>query len=149
MPTRLLAAFGLLFVLGAAAAADLVSDAKAFMQAYAQDLNAGDRQAVADRYARRGAIMVSGGQREVLSFEQLRADYVIRWQPPVAFEWRSLAYEAVGDRAVFVTGEFVWKASRDKASATFGYVGLLVLEDGRLRIRLEDETRQAGAASQP
>jgi hypothetical protein len=126
-----------------ACAADLVSRAQDFMQAYARDLAAGDRQAVAGRYSRRGAIFVSSGRKEVLSLRDIAADYEKRWQAPLSFRWQQLAYEILGEQSVLVTGEFLWQAQGSAAPKTFGYVAVLMLEDGELRIRLEDETPQA------
>ena len=140
---RLLLSVLLASAAGHAFAADLVARAQGFMQAYARDLAAGDRQAVARRYARRGAIFMSGGRKEELSFAQLAQDYASRWTPPASFQWQSLAYELVGEQSVLVTGGFSWATRAGAEPVAYGYAALLVVEDGELRIRLEDETPQS------
>lgn len=122
----------------AAGSAALVREAEAFMESYARDLRSGAREAIAARYDRRGAYMVGFGRSELVPADSLREQYRTSWRPPASFEWRGLAYEPVGPDAVVVTGQFVWGRPTG-APRTFSYTGLLVRQDGQLRIRLEDE----------
>ena len=61
------------------------------------------------------------------------------WRPPASFDWQDLSYEAVGPDAVVVTGRFLWGVSAT-TRLPFSYTALLLRRDGRLRIRLEDES---------
>jgi len=118
----------------------LVADAQAFMASYAEDLLAGRRDAIAARYDRRGAYRVGLGEKELQSFDSIGAMYRGRmWGPPVSFAWHDLSYEVVGPDAVVVTGLFDWGAAADR-KIRVSYTGLLVRQDGRLVIRLEDES---------
>jgi len=139
MPRLLaLAAIGLALLAIPARAADIVTEAKAFMAAYAQDLAKGDRAALAARYDREGAHMIFAGQREFATHAQIAADYAKTWQPPASFEWRDLTYEPAGPDAVVVTGGFLWGLK--SGVMPVAYTALLRRQDGALRIRLEHET---------
>lgn len=139
---RLLIAAPLVFAVASVLAADLSASASAsrFMDAYARDLLAGDRQAVAGRYSRRGAIFVNGSRKEEVSFAAITQDYATQWKPPSSFGWQALAFEALGEQAVRVTGGFLWGSKPDADPVAYSYVAILVLEEGELRIRLEEET---------
>ena len=117
---------------------DPEAEARAFMDSYAQDLRAGNRQAIAARYDRRGAYRVGGGEKTLEPLDSIRASYTGRWQPPTAFEWHDLSYEVLGDDAVMVVGRFEWTDQRGRV-LPMSYTGLLVRQDGEWRIRLEDE----------
>ena len=127
------------------ASAALVSEAQAFMESYARDLRAGERDLLAGRYDPRGAYMLGDGRKAFLPPDSIRAIYHGRWQPPASFEWRNLSYEPVGPDAVVVTGQFVWGVSPERQLPPYSYTALLVRHDGRFRIRVEDES----AASPP
>jgi len=114
-------------------------DAREFMNGYADDLRHGRRQAIVDRYDRRGAYRVGEGEKNLESWELIRAAYMTQWTPPVRFAWRELSYEVVSDDAVIVIGLFDWGLA-DGRKLTFSYTGLLVRIEGELRIRLEDES---------
>jgi len=62
-----------------------------------------------------------------------------QWSAPTAFDWRNLSYEPLGPDAIVVTGLFDWKPESGK-NLTYSYTGLLIRENGDLRIRLEDES---------
>lgn len=114
-------------------------EAEAFMAAYARDLLAGDRAAIAARYDRRGSWLMGGGRKRFMTLSETAAVYAgADWQPPAAFEWRDLSYEPLGPDAVAVVGQFVWTRAGE-APRTFSYTALLVRQDGALRIRIEDE----------
>lgn len=120
--------------------AALVQEAREFMESYARDLRAGERDLLVARYDPRGAYMVGGGQKALLSPDSIRAIYHGRWRPPASFEWRDLSYEAVGPDAVVVTGRFIWGVSPERQLPPYSYTALLVRHDGRFRIRVEDES---------
>lgn len=114
-------------------------DAREFMFGYAEDLRRGRRQAIIDRYDRRGAFRVGEGEKNLESWELIRATYMTQWTPPATFAWRDLSYEPVGTDAVIIVGLFDWGLA-DGRRLTFSYTGLLLRQDGELRIRLEDES---------
>ena len=114
-------------------------DAREFMAGYADDLRHGRRESIVDRYDRRGAYRVGEGEKNLESWELIRAAYMTQWTPPARFAWRELSYEVVGDDAIIVVGLFDWGLA-DGRSLTFSYTGLLVRSEGELRIRLEDES---------
>jgi hypothetical protein len=114
-------------------------DAREFMAGYAEDLRRGRRQSIVDRYDRRGAFRVGEGEKNLESWELIRAAYMTQWTPPASFVWRDLSYEPVGNEAVIIVGLFDWGLA-DGRRLTFSYTGLLVRQDGELRIRLEDES---------
>lgn len=130
---------------GASAAQDrLTAEATSFMAAYADELRAGDRAAIAARYDRRGAWRVGDGTAVLDGWERISAIYASnQWQPPAAFEWRDLAYEPAGPDSVIVVGRFAWTPAAGQAPLVFSYTALLIRQDGALRIRLEDESAAA------
>jgi len=119
---------------------DVEAEARAFMESYARDLQAGAREAIIARYDRRGAYMVGNGRKQLLPVDSLRAIYTgAGWQPPATFTWRDLSYEVLGDDAVMVVGRFEW-TDADGKTLPISYTGLLLRQDGQWRIRLEDES---------
>ena len=123
----------------APAEAPIVAEARAFMESYAVDLRSGDRAAIAARYDRRGAYRLGGGRKHHDSHAAIVANYATQWAPPAAFEWRDLSFEPAGPDAVIVAGTFLWTVKAGDAPLVYSYTGLLVRQDGVLRIRLEDE----------
>lgn len=119
--------------------------ARAFMDGYAEDLRTGDRDAIAARYDRRGAYIMFDGERDFAPWDSLAARYRTGWEPPAAFEWQAMIYEPAGPGAIVVNGHFLWTMQPGEAPARYRYTGLLVREDGELRIRLEDESAVPGA----
>jgi hypothetical protein len=124
------------------------SEAREFMDDYADDLRAGRRQSIADRYDKRGAYRVGEGQKILETQESIRSNYLNGWAPPATFRWRELSFEPLSSDAIVVTGFFDWGTSPGKKLA-FSYTNLLVRQDGRLKIRLEDESADPKAVSQP
>jgi hypothetical protein len=111
-----------------------------FMDTYAEDVAAGERQAISNRYSRQGAIFIGGEYKELLSFEQLSNLYATAWKPPASFRWQDLGFEKLGEQTVLVTGGI---AQSDKPGAepiSRSYAVILIMEDGELRIRMEDRT---------
>ncbi|HEX8362119.1 MAG TPA: DUF4440 domain-containing protein [Longimicrobium sp.] len=120
--------------------AGVEAEARAFMDAYARDLLAGNRAAIAARYDRRGAYFMGNGQKDFQPYEAIVARYGgPRWNPPATFEWRDLSFEPAGPDAVLVAGRFTW-GRQGRAPMTLSYTGFLHRQDGVLRIRLEDES---------
>lgn len=123
----------------AGAEAAIAIEARAFMAAYARDLLAGDRAAIAARYDRQGAWMVQAGQARFVPHDGIARRYAEDWDAPAAFEWRDLVFIPSGEDAVTVVGRFVWTSTGEE-SAMIAYHGQFVRQDGQLRIRVEDET---------
>lgn len=133
-------------VLGAAAAVsspvDCRRDAPAFMAAYAEDLSAGDRTAIAGRYSRSGAYALGARAKTFNGPEATVQHYAAAtWQKPDAFEWLDLSYEQLGPTTCLVAGGFRWTAQG--RTAAFAYTSVLRAEDGVLRIMVEHENRLA------
>ena len=135
----------------AAAEAPVVAEARAFMADYQRDLASGNRAGIAARYDRRGAYMLGRGTKKLLSHDFLREGYMTKWRQPKAFAFEDLSFEPAGPDAVVVVGKFKWTNAEvgsvgldgtshpSAAAKTFTYTGLLVRQDGVLRIRVEDE----------
>ena len=124
-----------------AAAATVTDQARTFMDGYARDLLAGNREAIGSRYDRTGAYLLGNGRKEFLSYDSVVAQYRgAGWTPPKAFEWRDLSFEAVGSDAVVVAGLFSWTGESGGSPQTLSYTALLRRQDGTLRIRVEDES---------
>src|SRR5688500_9413000 len=127
----------------AAAEAPIAVEAREFMAAYARDLLAGDRAAVAGRYDPRGAWFLGNGRKDYMDKAQIHVLYAgSDWQPPKSFEWRDLSYEPAGPDAVIVVGTFRWGLEEGKAPLIISYTGFLVRGGDGLRIRLEDESAE-------
>lgn len=125
----------------ASANATVVDEARSFMDAYARDLLAGDRTAIAARYDRSGAYLLGNGRKEFTAYDSVVAIYrSAAWSPPASFEWRDLSFEPVGPDAVVVAGQFVWVSGKGAPPMTLSYASLLRRQEGVLRIRLEDES---------
>jgi hypothetical protein len=120
-------------------AAHIEGEAREFMAAYARDLRAGNRAAIAERYDSRGAYMAGGGEQRLASPDSIRATYQsASWTAPARFEWRDLSYDVVGPEAILVSGRFEWTTGNGQTLPA-SYTALLVRRDGRLRIRAEHE----------
>ena len=124
------------------------SEARDFMDDYADDLKAGRRQSIADRYDKRGAYRVGEGQKILESMDAIRSNYLNGWAPPASFRWRDLSFEPLSRDAIVVTGYFDWGTGTGKKLA-FSYTSLLVRQDGVLRIRLEDESADPKSVTPP
>lgn len=123
----------------AVAEAPIVAEARAFMDGYANDLRAGNRDGIIARYDRRGVYFPTDA-KGLMSLDEVAKIYrSAEWNAPASFEWQGLAFEPAGPDAVAVTGKFVWGLSNGK-SFTVAYTGLLVRQDGVLRIRVEHES---------
>lgn len=119
----------------------VVDEARAFMDAYARELLAGDRAAIGARYDRTGAYFLGNGRKEFVTYDSVVAQYkAASWSPPASFSWRDLTFEPAGPDAVVVAGQFVWGANTGGATLSMSYTALLRRQDGVLRIRVEDES---------
>ena len=129
----------------AAAEAPIVAEARAFMERYAQDLTLGNRAAIAARYDRNGAWHVGPARVELETWDQINRRYRNRWAAPASFQWRDLAYEALGPDSVLVVGGFRWwpQKKADRPPLDYSYTAVLVRRDGALKIRLENEATAA------
>ena len=117
---------------------DCGRDAPAFMAAYARDLSAGDRAAIAGRYSRSGAYSLGFGAKSLDSPEAITKRYAgPAWQKPDAFEWQDLSYEQLGPATCLVAGGFRW--TKQGRTGTLAYTSVLRAEEGGLRIMLEHE----------
>lgn len=126
---------------GTAVSANVVEEARAFMDAYARDLLAGNPDTIAARYDRTGAYFLGNGRKEFSPFDSIAAQYRrATSQRPASFAWRDLSFEPVGPDAVVVAGQFTWGAAGGAPPMTLSYTSLLRRQDGVLRIRLEDES---------
>lgn len=112
---------------------------RAFYEEYADDLREGRREAIANRYDRRGAYLMGNGSKSLQTFEQIRERYMTKWSAPVSFEWHDLSVEVISKDAAVVLARFEWATSAGKI-LNFSYTGLLVKQDGKWRIRVEDES---------
>ena len=129
----------------AAAEAPIIAEAREFMRRYGEDLVMGNRAAIAGRYDPAGAWHVGPARVELESWDQINRRYRGRWAPPSSFEWRDLAYEALGPDSVLVVGGFRWwpQKKADRPPLDYSYTAVLVRRDGALKIRLENEATAA------
>lgn len=127
--------------------APIETEARGFMDDYADDLRSGRRQALANRYDKRGAYRVGEGRKILETMESIRSNYMSKWAAPASFAWRDLSFEPLGADAIVVTGFFDWGTAAGK-KLVFSYTGLLVRQKGELRIRLEDESADPGIIAQ-
>jgi len=110
-----------------------------FFDSYAEDLRGHKREAIADRYDRRGVYMVGNGSKALVPFAQLKERYLTKWTGPKTFNWKDLSVEVLSKDSAVVTGLFEWQ-SASGTTHNYSYTGLLVRQDGKWRIRLEDES---------
>ena len=122
-------------------ATNAVDEARAFMDAYARELLAGDRAAIAARYDRTGTYFLGNGRKEFVTYDSVVAQYrAASWSPPASFAWRDLTFEPAGPDAVVVAGQFFWGANAGGATISMSYTAFLRRQGGALRIRVEDES---------
>ena len=130
----------LAFAAAAATQPTIVSDAQRFMADYREILVAGDRARLIDRYDPAGSYVLGDGLKEYRSAAGI-AEMYKDWTGPANFEWHDLSYEPLGKDAVMVLGRFTWTPKNGRPAATFSYSNVLVRRGGKLRIRMEDESR--------
>ncbi len=118
----------------------IVAEAKAFMAAYAADLLAGDRAAIAGRYSRRGAYTLGWNLKRFEDQATIARSYASsNWQKPHSFSWTELSFEPLSADSIVVVGGFLWGADDKTAPLTMTYTALLRREAGGLKIRVEHE----------
>lgn len=126
---------------GSAFQDSLLKDATDFMEAYARDLVSGNRESISNRYHPQGAYFLGNGKKEFEPQAAIVDSYLHHWQPPLAFEWKYLSFEVVQPNAVLVLGKFKWTSRTSKYPIIYSYSALLIRVDGKLKIRVEDESR--------
>ena len=112
---------------------------RAFYDDYAEDRRAQRREAIVDRYDRRGAYLMGNGSKRFETFEQIKDVYMNKWSGPKAFAWKDLSIEPISKSAAVVVGKFEWQTAAG-LTMNFSYTGVLVKLDGKWRIRVEDES---------
>ena len=112
---------------------------RAFYDEYADDLRQERRESIANRYDRRGAYLMGNGSKTLQTFEQIKDRYMTKWSAPVSFEWHDLSVEVISRDAAVVMARFEWATAAGKI-LNFSYTGVLVKQDGKWRIRVEDES---------
>ena len=112
---------------------------RAFYDSYADDLRGHKRESIADRYDRRGVYMVGNGTKALVPFEQVKERYLTKWSGPKAFNWKDLSVEVISKDSAVVTALFEWQAASG-TTFNYSYTGLLLRQEGKWRIRLEDES---------
>ncbi len=110
-----------------------------FYDSYAEDLRTHKREAIADRYDRRGVYMVGNGTKSLEPFDKVRERYMTKWSGPKSFAWKDLSVEIISKDSAVVTGLFEWQAASG-TTYNYSYTGLLIKQEGKWRIRLEDES---------
>jgi hypothetical protein len=121
------------------AAAKTEGEVREFYEAYAEDLRAARREAIADRYDARGYFRLGNGSKTLVSFEDNKKLYLGRWTGPKSFAWKDLSIEVLAPDAAAVVGLFDWQGTAG-GTATLSYTALLVKRAGKWRIRIEDES---------
>ena len=106
---------------------------------YAEDLRQQRREAIVDRYDRRGAYLMGNGSKRFQTFEQIKDVYMTEWSGPKSFEWKDLSVEVLSKDSAAVTARFEWTTAAGQV-LNFSYTGVLVRQDGKWRIRVEDES---------
>ena len=110
-----------------------------FFDSYSEDLRGHKREAIADRYDRRGVYMVGNGSKSLVPFEQVKERYLTKWSGPKSFNWKDLSVEVISKESVVVTGLSEWQTASG-TTFNYSYTGLLIKQEGKWRIRLEDES---------
>lgn len=116
------------------------SEIRSFLAEYAHDLNAHRREAIIDRYDRRGVYMLNGGKRALRSFDSIKETYQNNWAGPSSFAWGDLSVEVISPTAAVATGIFQWQSADGGPPKPYSYTALLIKDSGHWRIRLEDES---------
>lgn len=111
----------------------------AFYDSYAEDLRQERREAIANRYDRRGVYLMGNGSKRLQTFEQIKDTYLTKWSGPKSFEWKDLSVDIISKDAAAVVGKFVW-TTKDGKAFNFSYTGVLIKQKGEWRIRIEDES---------
>lgn len=115
------------------------SELRKFFDSYGEDLRRHDREAIADRYDRRGVYLMGNGKRSLMTFEAIRNRYLKDWKGPKHFEWKDVSIEMTSKNSAVVTALFEWGSGSSEA-AKCSYTGVFLKRSGKWRIRVEDES---------
>lgn len=110
-----------------------------FYDAYAEDLRGHKREAIVERYDRRGVYMAGNGRKSFETFETIKGRYLKDWSGPKSFNWKDLSVEVISSDSAVVSALFEWQVDSG-TTFTYSYTGLLIKREGKWRIRLEDES---------
>jgi ketosteroid isomerase-like protein len=110
-----------------------------FYESYTEDLRQHRREAIADRYDKRGVYMMGNGQKKLVTFDAVKSRYMSEWKGPKSFQWHDLSLEILAPDVAVVLGRFEWHGEDGKIFK-FSYTGVLLKRDGQWRIRVEDES---------
>lgn len=121
--------------------ADTEQAVRAFYDVYAEDLRQHRREAIAERYDRRGVYFMGNGGKKLESYEAVKNSYLTKWTGPKSFAWQDLTVEVLSPNAAAVLARFTWQTDNGE-TMTFSYTGILIRQAGQWRIRVEDESRQ-------
>ncbi len=83
--------------------------------------------------------MVGNGTKSLEPFDKVRERYMTKWSGPKSFAWKDLSVEIISKDSAVVTGLFEWQAASG-TTYNYSYTGLLIKQEGKWRIRLEDES---------
>ena len=122
------------------------SEVRAFYEAYAEDLRQHRREAIAERYDRRGVYFMGNGRKRLESYEATKSSYLTKWTGPKSFAWKDLTVEVLSPHTAVVLARFEWQSANGD-TMTFSYTGVVLRQSGQWRIRVEDESRQPPKAS--
>jgi hypothetical protein len=114
-------------------------EVRQFFESYGEDLRQHRREAIGDRYDRRGTYFMGNGRKGFDTFEAVKDRYVNKWKGPKSFQWKDLSFEMLSPTNAVVLGQFEWQTAEGKVF-NFSYTGVLVKRDGQWRIRVEDES---------
>ena len=110
-----------------------------FFEGYADDLRNHRREAIADRYDRRGTFSMGNGRKNFDSFDVVKSRYLQKWNGPKSFQWKDLSVDVLSRDVVAVLAKFEWETEKGQIYK-YSYTGVLVRRDGKWRIRVEDES---------
>ena len=112
---------------------------KQFYESYAEDLRQKRREAIADRYDRRGIYMMGNGRKSLETFDAVRERYLNKWNGPKSFQWKDLSIDVLSRDVALVLARFEWETDKGEIYK-YSYTGVLVKRDGKWLIRVEDES---------
>lgn len=137
--TLALIVFAGVFSAAAQGSGEIEKSVLAFYDSYADDLRQHRREAIANRYDRRGVYLMGNGSKRFQTLEQIKETYMTKWSGPKSFAWKDLSVEVISKDSAAVVAKFEWvTASGEKFD--FSYTGLLIKYKGEWRIRIEDES---------
>lgn len=128
--------------------ADVEREVRQFYDAYADDLRAHRKEAIANRYDTRGVYFMGNGYKSLETFEATRSRYVTKWKGPKSFEWKDLSVEVLSQDAAVILGRFEWQTETGE-TFKYSYTGVVSRQPGGWRIRVEDESTQPQKPTTP